>query len=260
MWKTGLTSISFRSLSCPEIIELAARAQLDGIEWGSDGHVLPGRATEAAEVAARTREAGLEVLSVGSYYYAGENSADDGLRVLELCEAMGTDTLRVWAGRTGSLPAEGEIRARVVRALQLLCEQARSRGITVCTEYHRDTLTDNAASALRLVHEVGQDNFRTYWQPVVYDSAEANARALGAVLPHAETLHVFAWSLDAARQIVRHPLADASSDWSLYLGTARRFDTAHPGHDRAFLLEFVRNDDPAQALRDAQTLNRWVRG
>ena len=38
MWKTGLTSVTFRKLSCEEIIQLASRARLDGIEWG--GHMF----------------------------------------------------------------------------------------------------------------------------------------------------------------------------------------------------------------------------
>ncbi len=42
MLYTGLCSITFRSLSVDAIIELATKARLDGIEWGSDVHVPPG--------------------------------------------------------------------------------------------------------------------------------------------------------------------------------------------------------------------------
>lgn len=260
MWKTGLTSISFRKLSGREIIGLAARSQLDGIEWGSDGHVLPGHAADARALAAETRAAGLEVLSVGSYFYAGADGDDAGLQVLELCQAMDTDMLRVWAGKKGSLDAEGDDRKRVVESLSRLCEAARPLGITVSTEYHARTLTDNAASALRLMHEVGQDNFRTYWQPVVYDTVDANTRALGSILPHSTNIHVFAWTLDAQKNLIRHPLADAASDWALYLDALKSYDAAHPGFDRSFMIEFVLNDDPASCVADAAVLNRWIHG
>lgn len=37
----GLTSISFRGKTCTEVIGLAKKAGLDGIEWGGDVHVPP---------------------------------------------------------------------------------------------------------------------------------------------------------------------------------------------------------------------------
>ena len=259
MWKTGLTSITFRKLSPEVITDLTARSGLDGIEWGSDGHLHPGETQRAAKIAAETRAAGLETLSIGSYWRAGEPDAGDGSAELALCEAMETKLLRVWAGRLGSLAAEGEARRRTVEALAKLCDMAAPLGVTVATEYHANTLTDNAASALRLLHEVGRGNFRTYWQPVVFQSADVNARALAAVLPQAATIHVFAWTLDGS-DILRHPLADAVGPWGQYLDVVRAYDDAHPGPDRAFLLEFVKNDDPAQCIEDAAVLNRWVRG
>ena len=38
MYKTGLVSISFRSLSVDEIIDLVKDAGLEAIEWGRDVH------------------------------------------------------------------------------------------------------------------------------------------------------------------------------------------------------------------------------
>ena len=259
MWKTGLTSISFRKLSPGEIIDLTVRAGLDGIEWGSDGHLLPGKTREAADIAAATRAAGLEVLSVGSYWRAGETEAGDGSAELALCQAMGTKMLRVWAGHAGSLAAEGEARARTVAALQKLCDMASPLGITVATEYHANTLTDNLPSALRMLREVGRENLRSYWQPVVWDTDDANASALAALLPQAANIHVFAWTPEG-KSIRRHPLADAEGPWAQYIALLRDYDAAHPGTDRCFMLEFVKDDDPANCVTDAAVLNRWIKG
>lgn len=253
MWKTGLTSISFRKLSCEEIIALTARAGLTGIEWGGDGHVLPGNPERAAEVARATREAGLEVLSLGSYYHPGADPDSVGDQVLELCQAMGTDTVRVWAGNKGSLAAEGDIRRAVIASLKTFCAKAAALGITVCTEYHANTLTDNAASALRMLSEVGADNLRTYWQPVVYDTADVNVRALAAVLPKTENIHVFSWTLDENNALVRHPLEDCADAWKKYIDLLR-----NDSRDRAFMIEFVCNDEPDAFLHDAEILKSWV--
>ncbi len=253
MWKTGLTSISFRKLSCREIIDLTARAGLDGIEWGGDGHVRPGYAAQAAEVAAETRAAGLEVLSLGSYYRPGVDDDTVGTQVLELCRAMDTSMLRVWAGKLGSLEAEGDARRRVVDALIRLCDAAAESGITVATEYHANTLTDHAASTLRLLQEVGRDNFRTYWQPVVYDTADVNARALSSLLPHLANIHVFSWTTENGT-LARRMLETGANDWARYLDVLRG-----SADSRAFMIEFVCDDDPAAFLSDAETLNRWIR-
>ncbi|MEA4824606.1 MAG: TIM barrel protein [Clostridiaceae bacterium] len=253
MWKTGLTSITFRKLSCREIIDLAARAGLNGIEWGGDGHVRPGYAAQAAEVAAETRAAGLEVLSLGSYYRPGSDDDTVGTQVLELCRAMDTKMLRVWAGKLGSLEAEGDARRRVVDALIRLCDAAAPLGITVATEYHANTLTDHAASTLRLLQEVSRDNFRTYWQPVVYDSVDVNVRALASLLPHSANIHVFSWAIENGT-LTRQMLETGAEDWACYLDVLRGSDDPH-----SFMIEFVRDDDPAVFLSDAATLNRWIR-
>ena len=58
--KTGLTSVSFRKLSAEEVIEIAAKAGVDGIEWGSDVHVPATNTEYAKEIAEKTREKDLK--------------------------------------------------------------------------------------------------------------------------------------------------------------------------------------------------------
>ena len=99
MYKSGLTSISFRSLSCEEIIALA-KGKVDAIEWGSDVHVKPGDPAYAANVAKMTRDAGMLVESYGSYYYADEGADFEAL--LACAVAMDVKTIRIWAGKTAS--------------------------------------------------------------------------------------------------------------------------------------------------------------
>ena len=67
--RTGLTSVTFRALSISKIVQLAAAAGLDGIEWGGDIHVPAGDIQSAVFALQETEKAGLEVLSYGSYYH-----------------------------------------------------------------------------------------------------------------------------------------------------------------------------------------------
>ncbi len=39
MIKSGLVSITFRQLTCEQIVDLVSKAKLDAIEWGGDIHV-----------------------------------------------------------------------------------------------------------------------------------------------------------------------------------------------------------------------------
>ena len=51
----GLVSITFRALAPREIVDLAARARLAGIEWGGDIHVPHGDLQRAGEAGRMTR-------------------------------------------------------------------------------------------------------------------------------------------------------------------------------------------------------------
>ena len=95
--KTGLTSVTFRQKSPEEIIALAKEAGLTGIEWGGDIHVPAGDTKTASEIGRKTREAGLAVLSYGSYYRGDEG--EDFAPVLASAKALGAPVIRIWAGR-----------------------------------------------------------------------------------------------------------------------------------------------------------------
>ena len=59
--KPGLVSISFRDLSCEEIVKLVSESRLSGIEMGGDVHVPHGNLPTAERAAKMTLDAGLEV-------------------------------------------------------------------------------------------------------------------------------------------------------------------------------------------------------
>ena len=246
----GLVSVTFRALSPQGVIAAAVAAGLSGIEWGGDVHVPHGDLAAAREVRRRTEDAGLAVVSYGSYYKAGVQAVPQaGPRfedVLETAVALGAPGIRVWAGTRGSADCPPAERRAVADDLARIVGLARCAGIRVSLEFHGGTLTDTAASAVSLMHETGNPTPSLYWQPPTDWTVEENLADLSAVSPFLSNLHVFHWS-----GLERRPLAEGAAEWTRYLDCARR-----SGFAGWLLFEFVREDSPDQLVRDAAALRR----
>jgi len=241
--KIGLTSVTFRGLSWREVIAVAKECGLDGIEWGGDVHAPPGDVARAKEIRRATEDAGLAVLSYGSYYRLGAGECFQP--VLETARALGAGMIRVWAGVKRSADYTAEEREAAVRDAQNIAGMAEVCGITVALEYHRNTLTDHRHSAVALLLDAEHDNLKSYWQPNPELSRDENWEELHAVLPWLTYLHVFHWKPDGTRL----RLEEGEQDWCLYIRQAS-------GYAQAAILEFVAGDDPAQCAQDAKTLRR----
>lgn len=235
----GLVSVTFRKLTPKEIIDLSVRAGIGGIEWGGDIHVSHGDVHAAREVALRTREAGLQVASYGSYY----RCEGDFNPVLETALALDAPLIRVWAGSKGSAEATAQDREAVVGKARESARMCRQAGIELAFEYHDNTLTDTLASTVRLLEEV--HHARTYFQPPSRLTDDENVAALKTLSPRVPAMHVF-----ASRGHERRQLADGEGLWKRLLPEAKEARWA--------LLEFVLGDAPEQFLADAATLLRWL--
>ncbi len=249
---TGITSITFRQLTTNEIIALVKQSGLDGIEWGGDIHVKPGDTDTAKAVGEATRAAGLRVLSYGSYLHVdGSAGIEEAFApVLASALALGAPIIRVWPGGREPAKADENYYADNAKALRILGELAAPHGITVATEYHRGTLTENAESALKLMSAVNCPNVGTYWQPNPDISFEDNCREAAAMKPFLVNTHVFQWTVGN----VRYPLADGNDVWPKFL-TAMELD-----HSRQHaIIEFVKDDSPERFLDDAATLLAWTK-
>ncbi len=250
---TGLTSITFRQLTVEQIVELVQQSGLDGIEWGGDVHVKPGEEALAREVGDRTRQAGLQVLSYGSYLHVDgpEHIAEDFKPVLQSALALSAPVIRVWPGGREPDRADEAYYDRNAEALRIIGEMAGQHGLTVATEYHRGTLTQNAESAQKLMQRIDSPYVKTYWQPNPDITAADNRHEAAAMRPYLANVHVFCWT----KGNERHPLAQGDADWRAYL-QALELD---PQRQHA-IIEFVKDDSPARFLEDAETLRRWIKG
>ncbi|MGA2442210.1 MAG: TIM barrel protein [Tepidisphaeraceae bacterium] len=252
----GLVSVTFRSHSAKQIVELAVDAHLAAIEWGGDVHVPHGNLAAARAVRRMSEDHGLAVSAYGSYYRpesaTGTNPTADA--VLDTAAELGSRFVRVWAGTRGSGEASPGDRAAVAEQLALCCDRAAERNLIVATEFHGGTLTDDVDSCLRLLDEVNRANLRTFWQPPNGMDPSAALSGLQRVRHRLAHLHVFHWWPD---HLHRHALAEGADRWPAYLQAAAD-QSAADGESRYASLEFVRDDNVDQFRRDAATLCAWL--
>lgn len=249
----GLVSITFRKLSPQQIVDLVVQAGLDAIEWGGDVHAPHGDTATAREIAQMTADAGLAMPTYGSYYRVNHPQDVAFEDVLASAVALGTPEIRVWAGKVGSAVADAAYWDGVVADSRHIADLAAGEGIGIAYEFHGNTLTDSAASARRLLEAVERPTLRSLWQPPKGSTVEENRAGIDAIAPWLSHIHTFSWRIEEG-QTIRLPLVDYALQWKEYLARIDALDGK-----RYALLEFVRNDDPAQFLADAATLRGWLK-
>lgn len=242
--RTGMTTVTFRKMDVAALIMLARQAGLDGLEWGGDVHVPPGQAALAKEVRARCEDAGLAVLSYGSYYRGEAEGFED---VLRTAVGLGAKQIRAWAGTLSPDKADDVAFSELSKNLNAAVRLAAAEGIRVSLEYHRNTMTERIESALRLLNAV--PGLRSYWQPNPDIGADAHVREIQGLGDRLTNVHVFAWTAGN----VRHPLEQGAAAWARYVEAIRAL-----GGEHDFILEFVKDESPEQLLTDARTLSCWL--
>lgn len=246
MLKTGLCSITFRQLSAEEIIELAVKAGIEGVEWGSDVHVPAGDLIRAKEVAERTEQADLEITSYGSYYRAGESNMNAASfeDILQTAIKLGAPSIRIWAGRQGSNEADAHYREEVISDARRVASMASEHDISINFEYHGGTLTDTKESARQLMKEVHHENVGIYWQPEIGRDSDYRMASIKDIQDWLTHVHVFHWE-----GTDRLPLKNGKEEWESYIKLLKE-----TSQKRYLMLEFVKGDDQEQFFRDAEVL------
>lgn len=248
----GLCSVTFRQLSCSEVIELTCQAGLSSIEWGTDIHLPPNDQDNARSVAALCRSSGIETPTLGSYLRCDDDDQELLLSTLRTAKLIGALRVRVWAGRLGSAEATKTERQRVAKRLLQYCASARAHGLRIALEFHPDTLTDTASSAAELLDAVSDPAICTYWQPTPDLEISAALDQLYLLKDWLCDLHVFHW----VDNKVRRPLADGNIFWTTILDYIRTEIPQPADGPRQAFLEFVANDKPDQLLEDADVLKQ----
>ncbi|RYG62446.1 sugar phosphate isomerase/epimerase, partial [bacterium] len=249
MLHPGLVSITYRDLAPLEIIDLAAHAGLKGIEWGSDLHVPEDDIALAKEVGEKTRDAGLEVVSYGSYYRCDDSEPFE--LYLEAALALKAPIIRVWAGKQSSEAILPEGLLKIEANLYDICEKAEAAGIGIVTEYHVNTLTDTRESCRQLIESIGHPNLKTLWQPLrrgpgLNAKISENLEDLRDIAPYLSNVHVYEWRDIEAGRSKRFSL-QRSVQWPSYIEELNQI-----GGDRYLLIEYVADDEPERLLTEAK--------
>lgn len=252
MIKYGLVSVSFRPLTCEEIISLVKQSELDAIEWGGDIHVPHGDFEKARYVASLMKNANLVTSAYGSYYRAGtygEAYKEEFNKILQTAVYLGAPVIRIWAGTESSKKISRKKREHIVRECVDIAQMAEKEGISVAFECHRYTLTDDYKSSLKLMKETNRKNLRMFWQPNEGKSFKYNLKALKALLPYIKNVHVFNWP----KPNVRLPLKDGEEEWKEYFNILEKDSEKH-----FCSLEFMPDDSPKSLITEAQTMKNFI--
>lgn len=247
MHNPGLVSISFRDQTPEAILQACQQANLKFIEWGSDVHAPAHDIARLEQLAALQKQYGISCCSYGTYFRLGHSPMEELPQYIHAAKILGTNILRLWAGRKKISDCTPEERALFIAECKKAAAIAKEYDVILCLECHRRSYTETKDGALDLMEQVHSPNFRMYWQPNPDISLADNLNYITALDPYITHVHVFNWSADQ-----RYPLQEGLKIWKQYL-------SAMSG-DHHLLLEFIPDDriqslaDEAQAL---QTIIQW---
>ncbi len=248
---TGLVSVTFRQLKPIEIIRLVKKAGLDGIEWGGDIHVPHGDIHTAIETFKMTEDEGLHIAAYGSYYQVGCQTDKESFEaILGTAVALHAPTIRVWAGNLASNVTNKATRESIIADTVRIADIAAKAGVTISFEYHPDTLTDTSESACRLMNEVSRHNIRSYWQINTDDDQDSRVASLYNIIPWLSNVHV-----SCVRNNANVELIHGSDEWMGYINVLQKLED-----ERFCMIEFVKDHNPDQFLRDADVLKGFLSG
>lgn len=239
-FRVGLTSVTFRKKTPREICDIASKNGVKYIEWGADVHATCPEA--AKEIRKICDEYGIKSCSVGSYVRAGEGDIAAFTRDCESAAMLGAERVRIWLGGKGSADLSGDELEAIKRDVLNFAKKADEYGLVISFEFHKGTLSDNAASVMALIDDIGAPNVKTYWQPF---STGHDTEWLNAVAPYISAVHVFAWD----ENYVRYELSEQCDIWRGFIDILKQ-----KANDPDLIFEFVKDDSDEQFAKDVKTL------
>ena len=245
VFKPGLVSISFRKNTQREILSMMKEAGLSYIEWGSDVHAPHRSIGMLNELAQLQAYFGVTCSSYGTYFRIGETPTEELTYYIEAAKILGTDVLRLWAGRKCGKDMSIAELDKFMDACWRAVDIAEREDVKLCLECHVNSFTERLDDTLMLMDNVGSDKFKMYWQPFRARSFEENLEYLVKTEQYVENIHVFNWDADG-----RYPLEDAIDTWRKYVAALSR--------PRTMLLEFMPDDQLTTLPREAEALKRII--
>jgi sugar phosphate isomerase/epimerase len=254
----GLCTVTLRAEPPERVVELAAAAGVEALEWGGDVHVPHGDLAAAERAVVLTAGAGLRVASYGSYLFLDDAVGEELDAVLETALVLRAPGVRVWCPFGVEPGASEEERAVVTRAAAVAAAAAAGRGLHLTVEFHGGTLTATAASTRRLLDDVASPALFAAWQPPYWSprAADEETADLALLAPRLSHVHVYDWDPD----LTRHPLRTDDDRWPARLAAAASSGAAAAAAQvpRSAMIEFVPGDDPAALAGQVAVLRSWL--
>jgi len=245
--KTGLVSVTFAKKSIEEVIRIAKKAGIDGIEWSAKGeHAVS--MEHAQKIRVLSEQAGLEIFALGSYCYMDDWEAC--VAAVEMADQMETSVIRIWPGKKPPQDWTEEEYAGLVEMTRRMADEAAARGIVLAFEYHRNSLTETAESAVKLIRAIDRDNVKLYWQNSGRFSLEENLKNQRMITPYlAGVFHIQNDYGGKGNQL----LEEISEDMEYYYKPFMRTDYKA-------MIEFVKGGLEESFYRDVEALKKVLYG
>lgn len=248
--KCGLVSISFRDNTPEEIIEAAANAGLDCIEWGSDVHLKADDIPRARQIKSQTLAAGLAMPSYGTYFGIEKPDWDGLEQCLKMADQMEIPMLRIWPPDQKKPDYHSARYKEYVVSCRRVADRAKQYHKLICFECHQGILTDNYQTTLKFIEDIDRENIKMYWQPNQFKSFAYNLEAARELRHLVTNIHVFHW-----KNMDRFPLAQGESEWKAFAQLFRQ-----SGRENVYMLEFMYNDSIAALKSETEAMKKILNG
>lgn len=242
--KVGFTTVTFRNKSVEEIYEIAMKSNIKNIEWGGDIHLPVNDFVTAKYIKDKSKAYGINNLSYGSYYKLGSCDTELFENICKTAYIINAEIVRIWLGEKSSKLVSDFEFDKLVAEAKTLCKIATKYNIIVAFEFHKNTYNDNAKSCIKFIETCGENNLKTYWQPL--GDYKEDLKNLKAVANHLITVHVFNWTKSDRRKL----LYKGRRKWVNYIEIIKEL-----GLKVNYVLEFCKGDEVGNFIRDVEFLN-----
>ena len=241
----GLCSVTFRKKTAEEVVNLAKKAGIGFIEWGSDVHVKT--IDDARTVKALCEKADIKISSYGSYFNSAVYDERKWIETCRIAKEMNAEYIRIWLGKKNSqLTSEKEYKF-LIENTKKMCDIAKEYNLLVCPECHDNTFNNNTDAILRFIKELQRDNFKTYFQSR-YFRMEYDKDRIDRTFDHIKDVHV------SYRDLKREQLFRKKD--KNYLDTLLK-KLKEKGFDGIVMIEFVSWNSEKNLFSDTEKLKSY---
>ncbi len=253
--KVGLCTIAFGNLPLNDVIDLAEKHHLDGVEiWGKDHLPLDASNETIDKVRKLCEDKGLEINAYGSYIRVVDNPdfEKEMERGLDIANRLSANILRIWSGGKELDKSRWD---EVADKILPWTEPAKEKNIVIAFECHDNCVLESAEALRYVVEKVNSRYLRTYYQPFVKPDKEDPYTQAKILAPYVVCVH--------AQNRPKEPNANTWRSEFIETGTVDYTKVKNilvsNGFDGYFEIEFVSDSNPIEGLkRDAEFLRSLI--